>query len=112
MTKAEQALVALEDADGTRMEQASYRRRLRSGELSVAEVLLDPPYVLRNMPVVNVLQMARSYRRGGVWLERLGREAARDNVNLCVALGKASERTRYWTAQRADRGRHLTRLAA
>jgi hypothetical protein len=104
MTPAERAL-ALEHAQTTRLEVVELRRRIRRGEVALVDLLDDPPACIHGMGLVDVLRFsytgsgrARIPRR----IESLGREAARDGINLLVPIERASMRTRRWLVVRAS----------
>ncbi len=50
-----QHLVALERANERRSERSAVRRRIASGEITVASVLTDPPPCVHSMTVVDLL---------------------------------------------------------
>ena len=88
-------------ADEKRMAIADLRRRVRAGEITLEELFCEPPAVLAEYTVADVLRFPRSVGRyrASSSLTELGRLAVRDQVNLLVALGDASARTRAWAAE-------------
>jgi hypothetical protein len=68
-TVAPQCLAALERANDVRLARAGLKRRVRSGGLSVAEVLLTCPWQTRTMSVGELLVTQRGW--GGVRARRL-----------------------------------------
>ena len=95
------ALLALQKANDARQEIADIRRRINAGELTMVDLLEDPPECLLGFTVLDVARMG--YARSSSWrstpgIERLGHLAVRDGINLCMPLGKASLRTRRWVA--------------
>lgn len=103
MTPAEQRAVALRRANARRIELAGLRRMARQDPTLIAAWLLDPPAALADVAVVDVVRLPsdRSTAGARVTIERLGRLAARDGINLFVRLGRASTRTRTWVAEHA-----------
>ncbi len=101
MTVVDAKLVALGMANESRMAKAGVKARLRSGSLSLADVMNDPPPELARALLIDVIRWTRSYGRGGRGpaIEALGRHALRDHVNLMVPLGEASQRSRTWVAE-------------
>jgi hypothetical protein len=99
----EQRRGALVMANDKRAQVAALRRGARAGTVSVPSLLMDPPAALGHIAVIDVMLMSRAsipsqaYRRKA----KLGRWAVADGVNLLVALGDASERTRQWAAKYA-----------
>lgn len=77
------------------------RRQLRSGELPLGEAMASPPEPLLDAALIDVIRWSRSNRSHGSRrsLEVIGRAALRDNVNLMMPLGRASERSRTWVAE-------------
>jgi hypothetical protein len=96
----DQPTQALQVANAKRIAMAALRRRLRTERGALADVMLNPPAVLENVAIVDVVRLAYS-KRSGRMMQLLGREACRDNVNLLMPLGCASLRTRRWVAEHA-----------
>jgi hypothetical protein len=88
---------------------ADLRRALRDGDVSLAEVLLDPPECLAHLPIFQVLTMGRSL--GPRKLQYLNTWAMREFVNLAVPLGQASKRSRKWCAENVQVGVRLNTQA-
>jgi hypothetical protein len=102
--KLAQRLSALEKANERRKVMFAYERALRSGELTLDSVMADPPQALCHLALIDLIRMARTFSVKGrghreVWVERLGRRAVLDNINLCIPLGRASMRSRSWVAE-------------
>lgn len=88
-------------ANERRIALADLRGSCKLNPELLAVVLLDPPAVLHGHSVIDAVRILRG-NRGGVappWLTTLGRNALRDQVNLLVPIGRASERTRMWIAE-------------
>lgn len=98
MTTTEQRDMALVLANEQRAAVAELRRRVARERGALEDVLMNPPDVLAQWPVVDVVRMTYSQRSSKA-LARLGQLAARDRVNLLVPLGMASERTRVWAVE-------------
>lgn len=89
-------------AHAKRRGMAAVRRKLRTGELTLGDVMAAQPAELNDVLLVDVLRWAR--RCGGKRVaEIVGREALRDQVNLMVPLGRASARSRAWVAEHGVR---------
>lgn len=84
-------------------EKGAIRRSLLSGELTLAELMADPPVVLRNATLADILWMRRrdAARRHSSMIA-LGERAMRDGVNLMIPLSMASARSRAWVAANGD----------
>lgn len=98
MTATEQRDAARVVANERRTELAALKRGLRNGSVSLEAVLSDPPDELRGRLLIDVIRWTRSKSNGRAITE-VGRQALRDNVNLMVAVGDTSARTRAWVAQ-------------
>jgi hypothetical protein len=97
----EQRAAALSLANQRRTTRAQLRRRISTGDLTLAAVLEDPPDELRDLIILDIVRIARGSRHSAryvAWLERMGRAAIVDGVNLMMPLGRASQRTRDWVA--------------
>lgn len=101
MTTTEQRTLALGRANDKRARMSALKQRLRTERGALAGVLLDPPDELAHMPVIDVVRLAWGLRASRS-LERLGRLALRDGVNLMMPLGHSSARTRSWLAEHAS----------
>jgi hypothetical protein len=97
----EQRSAALVLANERRAQIAAAKRDLRSGVLSLDDVLSNPPDALASVALVDLIRWCRSrsplQRQSS--LIRIGRRAVSDNVNLLVPLGEASVRSRDWVAE-------------
>lgn len=100
MTREEQRTAALVRANDKRIARADLRARLVSERGSLADIMRDPPEVLADMALVDVVRLSYG-KRSAASLARLGRLACRDHINLLMPLGEASERTREWVAVHA-----------
>jgi hypothetical protein len=100
MSPDEQRMKALQRADAKRIALADLRARLRSERGALADVMLDPPELLADVAIVDVVRLAYG-KRSARSLQRLGAMAAQDRVNLLMPLGSASLRTREWVARHA-----------
>jgi hypothetical protein len=98
----EQRMAALEVANSKRLRGAELRRRLASERGALREVLLNPPAEFQHLAIIDVVRLAYTRPRASKSIERLGRLAVRDRVNLLMPLGAASVRTREWTAEHAE----------
>ncbi len=89
-----QARRALRLANQTRIEKANVKRDLRDGTLTLAEVVAQRPEPLRSMPLFALVLELPGF---GQWrLDKLGRAAAADGINLARTLGSASTHTLDW----------------
>ncbi len=96
-----QHIAALATANERRMRIAALKSGIRSGDITLAEIMANPPEILSNWSCADVIRARYSSRHAIPSLERLGRLAVRDRVNLLVPLGRASARTRTWVAEHA-----------
>lgn len=89
-----QARRALRLANQTRIEKANVKRDLRDGTLTLPEVVAQRPEPLRSMPLFALVLELPGF---GQWrLDKLGRAAAADGINLARTLGSASTHTLDW----------------
>lgn len=61
MSPAPQHLRALERANAVRLARAEIKRRIASGEISVAEVVLASPWETESMPIAELLTSQRRW---------------------------------------------------
>ncbi len=61
MSPAPQHLRALERANAVRLARAELKRRIASGEISVAEVVLASPWEAESMPIAELLTSQRRW---------------------------------------------------
>jgi hypothetical protein len=97
MTADEQRTAARRLADQNRRVNVELRRRVKTGEVTIAEILANPPAHWAHVPMIDVIRRVRGRRvwgSGTTWLERLGRAAVRDDVNVFMPVGRASTRSR------------------
>lgn len=81
-----------------RQARADIRRGLRSGALSISDVLDgDRRDALATLPLFLLVTWRRGWGRDRQ--RRIGAMAVRDRVNLGVQLGDASQRTLNWLAE-------------
>lgn len=102
MTPQEQRQTALTTANESRSQLAALKRQLRTGEISIEDAMKEP--VFADALLIDVVRFTRScgLRRQGT-LTVLGKQALRDNVNLMVTVGRASERSKAWVAEHGYR---------
>jgi hypothetical protein len=95
---------ALKRANANRAKVAQLKRRLHEREVTLAEVILDPPPETQRQLLFDVLQWTPRYGRRN--LRALNARAIRLNqLNLASELGAITDRQRRWLAdQVADRG--------
>jgi hypothetical protein len=96
-----QHMQALQRGNELRGRRAEAKRRLRSGDLSLADAMGDPPPEIAGMLLIDVIRALGTSRRAS--LQDLGRMAIADRVNLMVPLGGASARSRAWVATHGGR---------
>jgi hypothetical protein len=82
-------LVALERANEIRCARAQLKRRIGAGQLSVAEVILDPPAEAGRWPVAELLASQRHW--GGV---KCSRFLAHNRISEVKPVGELTERQR------------------
>lgn len=100
-------------AQQRRTQKRIIRQNLRTGQLTLTELMADPPIVMRNVTLADILQMRRATTRAAhPSVMALGQRAMRDGINLLVPLGQASARSRAWVAEYGDFGCHNQRDAA
>ncbi len=61
ITRAPQHLRALARANEVRLARAGLKRRVSDGEISVADVILSPPWEAETMPVLDLLMSQRRW---------------------------------------------------
>lgn len=92
-------------ATRTRLEKAEVRRKLRSGELTLTELLANMPKCVRNTPTMFILDMIPYV--GNSTLAQVNYEAAKYGINLALPLGALTERAktflRDWDEERRER---------
>jgi hypothetical protein len=96
-----QAVEALSLANRQRVEIAEPKRRIRCREITLVDLLEDPPGCIAEYGLIDVVRLG--YQSGGRYkatpaITTLGRDAVRDGVNLLWPIGKASLRSRRWVA--------------
>lgn len=79
-------------ATKARLEKAEVRRKIRSGELTLSEVLVDIPKCLQNVPTLFVIDMVPYV--GQSRLAQLNYEASKHGINLALPLGALTARAR------------------
>jgi hypothetical protein len=77
--------------------RARIRRGLRTGELRLADVLADPPPELEDVLLVDLVRWSRGVGRSK--LERIGRRAVQDGVNLAMTVGRVAPSSRVWAGE-------------
>jgi len=77
------------------------RDALATGELTVAEVMLEQPAALGDRALLEILLMARGI--GRIRLGELNQRAIDDGVNLAATLQDADRYSRRWVAANALR---------
>jgi hypothetical protein len=94
-----------------RQAKAQTRRDLASGELTLAELLNDPPAYYANVPTFKVLMSLPRF--GPKTLAKWNSEAVRGQMNLALPPARLSTRTRDWLiARNAQRnGVNVGRIA-
>lgn len=103
---------ALSSANQKRIAIAGIRAQLSSGQLTIADVMMDPPRELLATPLIDILRMQRGRVRSGLSLTIIGEEAIDANVNLLLPLGIASARVRGWVAAHGMRSTPIGRWTA
>ena len=88
-TSEPQRLRALERANEIRLERAALKRRIAAGEVSAAEVILDPPKAAESWSVGDLLM---SQRRWGT--TRCRRFLARNGITETKPIGTLTDRQR------------------
>jgi hypothetical protein len=94
MTAEPQRLRALERANEIRLERAALKRRIAAGEVSAAEVLLNPPQSAETWSVGDLLM---TQRRWGT--TRCRRFLARNNITETKSIGTLTQRQKNLLAQ-------------
>ncbi len=88
---------ALQNANARRCAVAELKGRLRRRELSLSELVLDPPPAARSYLLFEVLLWAPGFGRDR--LRQLNRRALRGcELNLASPLGALTARQRRWLA--------------
>jgi hypothetical protein len=91
--KRPQNLMALRLANDVRQQRAELQRRLADGTLSAAQLLLDPPPVVRGWSITELLVCRR--RWGGIRCEKF---LAKHRISESRNLGDLTERQRLLLA--------------
>ncbi len=95
-------LDALAVGNAKRLEVAELRRRVRAGDITLLELLEDPPAAMAHVTLFDcALWVNRTQRRSGARTERLGRMALVEGVNLGMPVGRASARSRRFVGVHA-----------
>jgi hypothetical protein len=89
-TSEPQRLRALERANEIRLERAALKRRIAAGEVSAAEVILDPPKAAESWSVGDLLM---SQRRWGT--TRCRRFLARNSIIETKPIGTLTDRQKH-----------------
>ena len=89
-----QRLRALERANEIRLERAALKRRIAAGEVSAADVILNPPQSAETWSVGDLLI---SQRRWGT--TRCRRFLARNNITETKSIGTLTQRQKNLLAQ-------------
>ncbi len=100
MTTAErhdQRREALAVGNRKRVALAVAKRDLRSGALPLAVAMSEPPEVLRNALLIDIIRWARPPCRQSIGV--IGQQAVRDGVNLMLPWRCASPDARLWVAE-------------
>ena len=95
---------ALRQANAVRVERAALKRQIRSGELCVSIVLLDPPVVLSRLSIYDLLVCVP-----GVGARKAARGLKECRVSSHLLLGETTSRQRNIVAEHFSR---RARLAA
>lgn len=95
-----QPITALTEANAKRDRIAALRRDIRACRIPLDTILRDRPEELAHWPIIDVIRLGYS-KRSVTAVTELGRRAVRDNVNLLIPLGDASQRTLSWVAANA-----------
>lgn len=98
---------AIRLANKARSDLGDCKRRMRSGDLTLTEVVINQPAPLRKALLVDVIRW--TMRTPGAALTEIGKQALRDKINLMVPLGTASALSRAWVA---EHGTHRWRPSA
>lgn len=93
----EQRQTALLTANETRTKRAQLKRGLRSGDVTLAQAFREP--VFADSLLIEVVRYTGAHKA----LAAVGKQALRDNVNLMVTVGRASERSKAWVAKHGYR---------
>ena len=101
-----QRQAALRLANVIRLEVSAVKASLRSGALTLTDVMLDPPAVLADALLIDVIRWTRTKQRRPRSIEEIGRRAVKDGVNLMLPVARASTRTRAWVAEHGGLGSH------
>lgn len=88
---------ALALANGRRLEIRQLREQVSAGEVTLAELMQDPPAAIEHWACIDVVRLKWT-RRTNTSLEKLGRLAVRDGINLLLPMSRASKETRAWIA--------------
>lgn len=96
--RSEQQHLALDRANEIRLARAELRRRIASGEVTVASVLLEVPAEAESWAVADVIRAQRRWGR-----QRAMKLLARNRVSEVKPVGKLTERQRQILAAALSR---------
>lgn len=90
--------------------RAKVRADLRAGHVTWEQLLRDPPAVVSDMLLIDILRLPRQTgQRKVVALTKLGRKALDDQINLMLPLRITSQRQRQWMVDHGLMGVHTAR---
>jgi hypothetical protein len=92
-------------AQTVRRERAAIKAGLRAGTTTLRDLMTDPPAVIEDVALIDVIRWTRRRSSAGAGVAHVGAMAVRDRVNLMMAVGRASERSRLWVAEHGGYGR-------
>lgn len=102
-TSIEAVTAALHRGNGFRLNAAELRRRVAAGEVTLEQILLDPPEYIHGLLLLDAVRKyrtgARNAARSTRFIEAMGRRAMLEGVNLCVPVGRASLTSRRWVIE-------------
>jgi hypothetical protein len=99
MMQRQQRLDALDQANAIRRARADLKRRIQAGQLSAAEVILDPPAEAVRWPVERLLACQRG------WGSTTARKFLTENqIVESKPIGELTERQRHLLAAQLERG--------
>ncbi len=78
---------------------SAIKAALRRGEVRLEDLMTDPPDLIADVPLIDVIRWTRRDQSATARIAQIGAWAVRDGVNLMQPVGVASQRSRAWVAE-------------
>lgn len=84
----------------TRRARANLRTAIYNGDLTLAQLLEDPPAAIGKMALVDIIRWTFNRpHHAGDGIAATGRKAVHDGINLLVSVDRASQHTLQWVGE-------------